>query len=210
MSQPNASYRQQIDDASRPKFSFGKQLRVPSPGLDEDKGNPKDKAAPTSDWVDEAHLDIRQDLVTSKKELGLITSLLEDLEKRFKTRGTPKANLVKQMMLMNACKDYTVSRCNLLDERLRQVGHWIRSKEMGSQVPRKAPEEWRLADIEWRTWLSDQASRSGIASALGTPTDPSKDVAWRVLGPVACILDVFAFVGDYDMNIPSRISGDHS
>ncbi|KAI1260828.1 hypothetical protein F5Y18DRAFT_242468 [Xylariaceae sp. FL1019] len=202
MSQHNTSFRLQIDDASRPQFSFGKQLGVPSPDLDEHKDKPKDKAVSASDWVDEAHLNLRHDLVTSKKELSLITSLLEDMEKCFKTRDAPKPSLVKQMMLMNACKDYTVSRCSLLDERLRQVGYWSRSKEMGSQIPNKAPDEWRSADIEWRTWLSDQAFRSGTASSLGTPTDPTKDVAWRVLGPVACILDVFFVLEGCDMNIP--------
>ncbi|KAI3329767.1 hypothetical protein F4824DRAFT_505843 [Ustulina deusta] len=174
------------------EFSHGTQP-VASAGRDEHEGTDNIEG---SDWLMEATVDLNQDLDTSKKELDIIKFILQEMEVRPRTDHRPNLTREGEVELMKACWEYSSFRCDLLRKRLRQVQFWAHARMLGQQVPEKAPEEWRLADVEWRKWLSRQASSradqlSGArASFLENTPDPSNDVAWRVWGPLPYILSV--------------------
>ncbi|KAI0454202.1 hypothetical protein F5B21DRAFT_504491 [Xylaria acuta] len=178
-------------DTGEPSRPYGMQVDAASP--DRDKHESIDNIE-VSDWLTEAMADLSRDLDTSKKELGIIKFILEETELRSRTDRGSGVTREGQVELMRACREYSSSRCHLLRERLRQVQFWARSRVTGQEVPGRAPEEWRFADIEWRRWLSDQASSH--ADRLGgnqvSPTEntseSSNDMIWRDWGPLPHIL----------------------
>ncbi|KAI1272101.1 hypothetical protein F5Y07DRAFT_403714 [Xylaria sp. FL0933] len=144
------------------------------------------------DWLMEATVDLSQDLDTSKKELDIIKFIIDEMEPRRRSDHRPSLARQVEIELMQACREYSSSRCDLLRERLRQVQLWTHNRVLGQQVPGKAPEEWRLADVEWRKWLSSRASSRQLSGARVSPFEmtpnPSNDVACRVWGPLPYIL----------------------
>ncbi|KAI0534855.1 hypothetical protein GGR58DRAFT_34375 [Xylaria digitata] len=173
------------------EFSFGRQLDAEN--SDRDQHQSADNVE-VSDWLMEATVDLGQDLETSKKELDIIKFILEEMEMRLRNNHRRSLAREGKVEIMKACREYSSSRCGLLQERLRQVQFWAHTRMLGQHVPEKAPEEWRLVDIEWRKWLSEQASRhadgrdSTRVSALENTPDPSNDIAWRIWGPLPHIL----------------------
>ncbi|KAI3320546.1 hypothetical protein HD806DRAFT_547107 [Xylariaceae sp. AK1471] len=187
-------------ESSRPKFSYGMQLDAANSDLGHHGGPNTNKARP--DWLIESTICLGQDLNTSKMELDIIMSILEEMGLRLQTEQDSNPKLTKQIELMSACREYSRSRCHLLRERLRQIQFWSRSGMIGQQVPEKAPEEWRSVDIEWRRWLDEQAhshtypSGGDQVSPLEYTSDPLNDVAWRVWGPVPYILNADVWWSD--------------
>ncbi|KAI0444030.1 hypothetical protein F4803DRAFT_285359 [Xylaria telfairii] len=179
-----------IDAGGLPR-SYGMQVDPVSPDRDR---HGSVNSIETSDWLMEATADLSRDLDTSKKELDIIKFILEEMEPRSRTNRRPGIARDGQVELMRACREYSSSRCYLLRERLRQVQFWARSRIMGQQVPEMAPEEWRFVDIEWRRWLSDQASShadrlgGNLVSPMENKSDPSNDIVWRDWGPLPHIL----------------------
>ncbi|TGJ82403.1 hypothetical protein E0Z10_g6363 [Xylaria hypoxylon] len=172
------------------EFSFGTQRDVENSDRDEHQGADN---AEVSDWLMEATVDLSQDLDTSKKELDIIKFILEEMELRLRTDRRPGLAREGKVEVMKACREYSSSRCDLLQERLHQVQFWAHTRMLGQQVPEKAPEEWRLVDVEWRKWLSEKASGhanrgNARVSPLENTPDPSNDIAWRVWGPLPHIL----------------------
>ncbi|KAI0798373.1 hypothetical protein GGR55DRAFT_703093 [Xylaria sp. FL0064] len=163
-----------------------------------------------SGWLMEATVDLSQDLDTSKKELDIIKFIIDEMEPRRRSDHRPSLARQGGIELMQACREYSSSRCNLLRERLRQVQLWTHNRMLGPQVPerrrksdgpflRESPSptpiptpKWRLADVEWRKWLSSRASSRQLSGARVSPLEmtpnPSNDVAWRVWGPLPHIL----------------------
>ncbi|KAI1299881.1 hypothetical protein F5Y03DRAFT_397391 [Xylaria venustula] len=145
-----------------------------------------------SDWLMEATAELSKDLNTSKKELDIIKFILDEIKLRLRSDDRSREGEVE---LMLACREYSSSRCGLLRDRIRQVQFWARTRMLGQQVPSKAPEEWRLADDEWRRWLSgqassraDQLSGSARVSPFENVPDPFDDVVWSGWGPLPYIL----------------------
>ncbi|KAI0019856.1 hypothetical protein F4780DRAFT_792638 [Xylariomycetidae sp. FL0641] len=183
-----------IDTSSQPKFSYGKQLDVLSP-QDEDEDSPSEQA--TADWLALEDVLLRQDLETSKKELELIRFALEETQARLRTE--PSQRLKDRKALMGGCLEYASSRCHMLKERLRRVQFWQESRLMGRDVPERVPEEWRMADAEWRKWLSDQAA-ARADSCGSSPIDlvdeaKKDDIAWRIWGSLPYLLA--AYIGGH-------------
>ncbi|KAI0545356.1 hypothetical protein F4679DRAFT_478814 [Xylaria curta] len=165
-------------DTSRP---YGIQVDAVSP----------DRSRPVStdsveglDWLMEATVDLSRDLDTSKKELEIIKFILEEMELRSRTDRSRPGVTQGETELMRACREYSSSRCHMLRERLRQTQFWTRSRAIGQQVPGRIPEEWHFVDIEWRKWLSDQAS--GHADQLGDNRESSNNT--NIWGPLPHIL----------------------
>ncbi|KAK5635928.1 hypothetical protein RRF57_011640 [Xylaria bambusicola] len=156
--------------------------------------------AEASDWLMEATVDLSQDLETSKKELDIIRFILQEMELQSRIdRYQPSPARDGKLEIMKTCREYSSSRCDLLRERLRQVQFWAHTRMLGQRVPDRVPDEWRLADVAWRKWLSEQASSqadkpSGGARAssfdqcLDNMREASSDVAWRVWGALPYIL----------------------
>ncbi|KAF2970580.1 hypothetical protein GQX73_g3009 [Xylaria multiplex] len=173
------------------EFSFGTQLDTEN--SDQYHHQSADNVE-ASDWLMEATVDLSQDLETSKKELDIIKFILEEMEMRLRNDDRPSLTRGGKVEMMKACREYSSSRCGLLQERLHRVQFWVHTRMLGHQVPEKAPEEWRLVDIEWRKWLSEQASRhadgrdSTRVSPLENTLNPSNDIAWRIWGPLPHIL----------------------
>ncbi|KAI0515170.1 hypothetical protein F5B22DRAFT_647050 [Xylaria bambusicola] len=163
--------------------------------------------AEASDWLMEATVDLSQDLETSKKELEIIRFIIQEMEQRSRTdHPQPSPARGGRLEMMKACREYSSSRCDLLRERLRQVQFWAHTSMLGQQVPDKAPDEWRLADVAWRRWLSEQASShvdkpgggaraSSFDQCLDTTLDASSDVAWSVWGVLPYILSADIWFG---------------
>ncbi|KAI0876113.1 hypothetical protein GGS24DRAFT_452579 [Hypoxylon argillaceum] len=125
-------------ESSRPRFSYGVQLGLASPDVDEHEDA---NSAEAADWLMEATVDLGQDLDTSKKELDLIKFILEEMELRPRPGRRSNRSREGQVKLMRACREYSSSRCHMLRERLRQVQFWAHGRMMGHQVPEKAPDE---------------------------------------------------------------------
>ncbi|KAI0966075.1 hypothetical protein F4678DRAFT_466865 [Xylaria arbuscula] len=158
---------------------------------DEDEHEGADSTE-VSDWLMEATAELSKDLNTSKKELDIIKFILEEIKLRLRSDDRSREG---QVELMLACREYSSSRCGFLRDRIRQVQFWARNRMLGQQVPSKAPEEWRLADDEWRRWLSgqassraDQLSGSGRVTPFENVPDPFDDIVWSGWGPLPYIL----------------------
>ncbi|KAI0596919.1 hypothetical protein F4775DRAFT_603120 [Biscogniauxia sp. FL1348] len=146
-----------------------------------------------SDWLFLAESRMEDDLGTTTKELELIESILEDLEARITAERKPSPTVRDQRIMLGACKVYSSSRRDRLQERLRQVKVWLSGRGTPEGTPEGPPEEWRMIDLEWRRWLNNQAA----ARLLGQQQqqqqqpdreDPENEVAWRAWGPLAHIL----------------------
>ncbi|CAJ2510589.1 Uu.00g062140.m01.CDS01 [Anthostomella pinea] len=167
------------------------RVRMDSLKADEEEGE--------LDWLVVAEKDVEQDLDTSKKELELIRSIIEDVDGCLAAEKKPSRTLRDQKMQMGACQEYSSSRCAMLKERLRQVQFWASSRQMGRTIPEKAPGEWQTADLEWRIWLSEQTATKTDqldqtpVSALEQTVDPENDAAWRIWGPLAHILTAYVW-----------------
>ncbi|KAH9886341.1 hypothetical protein F4778DRAFT_477217 [Xylariomycetidae sp. FL2044] len=189
------NHQHQLSVSTKPQFSFGKQLNLLSPTVEENKAAREDDDGEAEeedkDWLVRSEKNIQQDLDMSKKELELVRGVLQDLDVVLGGEKKPSRQLRDQKLLMGACLEYSSSRCQLLKERLRQVQFWSNSRQMGRKIPDAAPEEWRMADIEWRKWLSEQAAMRTDKvepSVLEQTADPENDVAWRIFGPLPHIL----------------------
>ncbi|KAI1733914.1 hypothetical protein F4680DRAFT_454454 [Xylaria scruposa] len=169
-------------NTSRPSHPYGVQVDAVSP----DRNRPvSTDSVDALDWLMEATVDLSRDLDTSKKELEIIKFILEEMELRSRTDRRPGVTQ-GEIELMRACREYSSSRCHMLRERLRQTQFWTRSRAIGQQVPGRIPEEWRFVDIEWRRWLSDQASSH--ADQLGDNRESLNSTIWNVWGPLPHIL----------------------
>ncbi|TRX91036.1 hypothetical protein FHL15_008018 [Xylaria flabelliformis] len=169
-------------DTSRLSHPHGIQVDAASP----DRNRPvSTDSIETLDWLMEATVDLSRDLDTSKKELEIIKFILDEMELRSRTDRRPGVTK-GEIELMRACREYSSSRCHMLRERLRQTQFWTRSRAIGQQVPGRMPEEWRFVDIEWRRWLSDQASSHG--DQLGGNRESSNNTIWDIWGPLPHIL----------------------
>ncbi|KAM0815546.1 hypothetical protein AB5N19_01345 [Seiridium cardinale] len=189
-------------DVRKAKFSYGKPLDGVEPSIAEASAEAR-REAPV-DWLAATEKDLEQDIDTSKKELELIKSLLEDIDQKLQTERKPNRKLRDHKILMSACREHSDSmiqvrqipreceyQCSVLEqvrrERLRQVKFWLGSRDMGRSVPAEAPAEWLAVDIEWRRWLSEQAAARSSVS----PIEDRDDVAWRILGPLPQILAAY-------------------
>ncbi|KAI0099158.1 hypothetical protein GGR51DRAFT_402886 [Nemania sp. FL0031] len=177
-----------VIEPSRPNFSYGVHLGVPSSDMDNHQDT---NTTEVPDWLMEATVDLSQDLDTSKKELDIIKFILEETESRPRTdRGLNRTREV-----LRACREYSSSRCHMLRERLRQVQFWAHTRMMGQQVPEQAPDEWRLVDNQWRKWLCEQtriyADQTGGSRVLPLEktSDLSDDTIWQIWGPLPHILN---------------------
>ncbi|KAI0859919.1 hypothetical protein F4860DRAFT_515411 [Xylaria cubensis] len=170
-------------DNSRLSHPYGIQVDATSP----DRSRPvsTDSSVEALDWLMEATVDLSRDLDTSKKELEIIKFILEEMELRSRTDRRPTVTK-GEIELMRACREYSSSRCHMLRERLRQTQFWTRSRAIGQQVPGRMPEEWHFVDLEWRKWLSDQASSHG--DQLGSNQESSHNTIWDIWGPLPHIL----------------------
>ncbi|XXG97981.1 Amino-acid permease inda1 [Hypoxylon texense] len=111
-----------------------------------------------TDWLTTAEYFIQQDLETTVKELDLVRDALETLEASPKPGKKPGPSLEDRKFLIGACQEYSGSRCYMLEERLRQIRLWAGNRQMGEDIPDRVPDEWPMVDVEWREWLSEQAS----------------------------------------------------
>ncbi|KAI0185204.1 hypothetical protein EV127DRAFT_412377 [Xylaria flabelliformis] len=181
-------------DNSRLSHPYGIQVDATSP----DRSRPvSTDSVEALDWLMEATVDLSRDLDTSKKELEIIKFILEEMELRSRTDRRPTVTK-GEIELMRACREYSSSRCHMLRERLRQTQFWTRSRAIGQQVPGRMPEEVRLfvsillrsehqlKHLEWRKWLSDQASSHG--DQLGSNQESSNNTIWDIWGPLPHIL----------------------
>ncbi|KAI1750377.1 hypothetical protein F4782DRAFT_532484 [Xylaria castorea] len=178
-------------NVGRPSHTYGVQVDAASP----DRDRPISiNSIEDSDWLMEATVDLSRDLDTSKKELEIIKFILEEMELRSRTDRRPSVTREGQIELMRACCEYSSSRCHLLRERLRQAQSWAHARAIGQQVPGRIPEEWRFVDIEWRRWLSDQASshadrlNGNRVSPIETTSESSNNIACNIWGPLPHIL----------------------
>ncbi|RWA07642.1 hypothetical protein EKO27_g7468 [Xylaria grammica] len=184
-------YIDMYETGSAGEFSFGAQPDAENTDRDEHQATTHVEG---SDWLTGATVDLGQDLDTSKKELDIIKFILEEMELRLRANHQPSVAREGKVEMMKACREYSSSRCALLQERLHQVQFWVHTRMLGHQVPAEAPEEWRLVDVEWRKWLGEQASTyadqrgSARAPPLENTPDPSNDIAWRIWGPLPHIL----------------------
>ncbi|KAK6065318.1 thiol-specific monooxygenase [Seiridium cupressi] len=172
-------------DVQKAKFSYGKPLDGVELSIAEASAEAR-REAPV-DWLAATEKDLEQDIDTSKKELELIKSLLEDIDQKLQTERKPSRKLRDHKILMSACREHSDSMIQVRRERLRQVKFWLGSRDMGRSVPAEAPAEWLAVDIEWRRWLSEQAAARSSVS----PIEDADDVAWRILGPLPQILAAY-------------------
>ncbi|KAI1084271.1 hypothetical protein F5B20DRAFT_576411 [Whalleya microplaca] len=180
----------QPNGSSKPKFSYGKQLDVFLTTAKE----PESSTEEGLDWLTVAEKRIQQDLETSKKELELIKYAIEEADTYSIAEKKPSGKRRDQELLLGACQEYSSSQCQILKERLRQVQFWSASRQMGRKIPEKEPAEWRVADLEWRQWLSEQAAARADKSdqtLAEHPLDLDDDIAWGIWGPLAHILTVY-------------------
>ncbi|KAI0131499.1 hypothetical protein F4814DRAFT_406262 [Daldinia grandis] len=170
---------------SKPPFSYSRQPQLPSlveKERQETIGN-------NYGWLTVAKENIHRELEASKMELELIRDLLSELEvgskiKRF-NRGARD-----QLFLMRACQEYSGSRSCMLEERMRQIDLWLSEVRMGRDVPYGVPDEWSIVDIEWRRWLSEQAtSRDSVSDRL--MATPYQSDAVNLWGPLIPILTTY-------------------
>ncbi|KAI1770537.1 hypothetical protein F4818DRAFT_432510 [Hypoxylon cercidicola] len=135
-----------------------------------------------TDWLAVAEEFIQQDLETTVKELDLVRDVLETLEVNLGIEKKPIPNLEDRKFLIAACQEYSGSRCYMLEERLRQIRIWASSRQTGEEIPDGMPNEWPLVDVEWREWLSEQAS------SLIEESDTGVGVAVKHWGPLIPLL----------------------
>ncbi|KAI1371779.1 hypothetical protein F4677DRAFT_286575 [Hypoxylon crocopeplum] len=176
--------------SARLRFSYSRQLKLPSPTEDETKS----ETLEDSEWLAVAERSIQQDLDTSKKELELIRDVLEDIKTSSRLCMKPDRRL-DQMFLMRACQEYCGSRCHMLEERIRQVQSWSNSTHMGrkipDRVPNEVPDEWLTVDMEWRQWLSEQAALQRNESSTGEAENGDFDATLRHWGSLMPLLTVY-------------------
>ncbi|KAK9424468.1 hypothetical protein SUNI508_13569 [Seiridium unicorne] len=172
-------------DVQKAKFSYGKPLDGVELSIAEASAEARREAA--VDWLAATEKELEQDIDTSKKELELVKSLLEDIDQKLQTERKPNRKLRDHKILMSACREHSDSMIQVRRERLRQVKFWLGSRDMGRSVPAEAPAEWLAVDIEWRRWLSEQAAARSSVS----PIEDADDVAWRILGPLPHILAAY-------------------
>jgi hypothetical protein len=180
----------------RAKFSYGKQVNFS--GSKEGEKEEEEQAVleeEDTDWLRQTERNTQQDIETSKKELELSKTILEEIEQKMQAEKKPSHRLRDQKVLIGACKEYSDSRIQILKERSRQVQFWLGSREMGRKVPGKAPAEWLAVDLEWRHWLGEQAAarRDGFDES---PIEELDDAAWRILGPLPHILAAYMCLGE--------------
>ncbi|KAI0008781.1 hypothetical protein F4779DRAFT_641385 [Xylariaceae sp. FL0662B] len=186
----------QPDVSSNSKISYGGQLDVFLPTA----GGPEETAEKDADWLVLTEKRIQQDLETLKKELELIRDILEETDMYLRTEKKASRKLRNQKLFMGACQEYSGSLCQILNERLRQVQFWLASRQIGRKIPEREPPEWRIVDIEWRQWLSEQAAmrtNKSEQSATERPLGIDDDIAMGIWGPLAHILTVYTSQHDH-------------
>ncbi|KAH6639927.1 hypothetical protein BKA67DRAFT_665312 [Truncatella angustata] len=168
-------------EVKKAKFSFGKPLENVDRAIQQE---------PSADWLALTEKNLEQDIETSKKELELIKSILEDIDQWLQIEKQPGRKIRDQKILMGACREYSDSMIQVRKERLRQTKFWLNSRDMGRSVPVEAPAEWRAVDTEWRHWLGEQAA----ARSSQSPIEDIDDTAWRILGPLPHILAAYTWL----------------
>lgn len=97
-----------------------------------------------TDWLSVAKEFIQQDLATTVKELDLIRDVLETLDAGLRTENKTRMSLEDRKFLIAACQEYCGSRCHMLEERLRQIRLWERSRQEGQDIPDRMPDEYAI------------------------------------------------------------------
>ncbi|KAH8202425.1 hypothetical protein TruAng_003410 [Truncatella angustata] len=168
-------------EVKKAKFSFGKPLENVDRAIQQE---------PSADWLALTEKNLEQDIETSKKELELIKSILEDIDQwlqRILSTCTHEDLLITNF---SAWLFFYDSMIQVRKERLRQTKFWLNSRDMGRSVPVEAPAEWRAVDTEWRHWLGEQAA----ARSSQSPIEDIDDTAWRILGPLPHILAAYTWL----------------
>ncbi|KAL7624699.1 hypothetical protein AAE478_006269 [Parahypoxylon ruwenzoriense] len=171
-----------MNRTSRPESSRSRQSALPSLTEDEiDEAVKKD-----SDWLAATVTDIKRDLKTSARELELIKEEIENLEIRLREQTEYSPELRDRKSLLGACHEYSISRCQILEERLRKVQFWLNNKQTGKDFPDRMPEEWHKFDLEWRQWLGEKAAAYTDESGEN-PQVKAEDMV-RLWGPLFALL----------------------
>ncbi|KAI2602007.1 hypothetical protein GGR54DRAFT_626150 [Hypoxylon sp. NC1633] len=147
-----------------------------------------------SNWLDITEKSIQEDLEASRRELELIRDVLEEMKISTGADLQPNNRLGDQMFLMRACQEYSGSRCHMLEERIRQVQSWLSSMEKGKKIPDRVPSEWSMVDIEWRQWLSEQATpqiNEFSQVSIGDTKERGLDAAVIHWGPLIPLLTTY-------------------
>ncbi|KAI0121388.1 hypothetical protein BJ170DRAFT_688138 [Xylariales sp. AK1849] len=177
--------------ATKAKFSYGKRLDAPEPGIVEEGGPISTEQ--DVDWLTATEKSLQQDIETSRKELELTKSILEDMEQKSQTEKNPSRRTRDQKILMGACREFSASRIQILKMRLQNVNFWIGSRKMGRPTPANAPSEWLAIDVEWRHWLSDQAA-ARIDLNKGDQSEQQDGTARGILGPLPYIIAAYTWL----------------
>ncbi|KAI0171716.1 hypothetical protein GGR52DRAFT_435122 [Hypoxylon sp. FL1284] len=138
-----------------------------------------------ADWLAAAAEFIQQDLDTAVKEFDLVRDVLERLEAGPDADRQQSPDLEDQKPLIAACREYSGSRCYMLEERLRQIRLWARDRHTGQDIPDGVPDEWPSVDVEWREWLNEQATSQMDES------DAEVDGVVRHWGPLIPLLTAY-------------------
>ncbi|KAI2468878.1 hypothetical protein F4781DRAFT_249075 [Annulohypoxylon bovei var. microspora] len=145
-------------------------------------------------WLAAAEKSIQQDLDTSKKELGLIRDVLDELEVNSAAAKMSSSGSKDQVFRMRACQEYSGSRVHMLEERIRQIHLWSSDEKMGKRIPDGVPDEWFMVDIEWRQWLGEQTTLQTNMpdhSSAESFQNEGADMAVRLWGPLIPLLAVY-------------------